>query len=233
MMGGGYMIYIVITVVFTLIGSVISNRLKSKFNHYSRVPMDNGLSGAEIARQMLDHYNISDVKIVKGQGFLTDHYNPLSKTISLSPPVYDGRSVAAAAVAAHECGHAVQHAESYVWLKMRSAVVPAVKVATSAQQILLYFALGALGVGGSPTVLLITIAAFGVTALFSAITLPVEFDASNRALAWLDSSGVAKGQQHAGAKDALWWAAMTYVVAALSSFAVLLYLITIFLGSRD
>ena len=227
------MIYIVITVVFTLIGSVISNRLKSKFNHYSRVPMDNGLSGAEIARQMLDHYNIRDVKIVKGQGFLTDHYNPLTKTISLSPPVHDGRSVASAAVAAHECGHAVQHAESYVWLKMRSAIVPAVKVATSAQQILLYFALGALGVGGSPTVLLITIAAFGVTALFSAITLPVEFDASNRALAWLDRSGVASGRQHAGAKDALWWAAMTYVVAALSSFAVLLYLLTIFLSSRD
>lgn len=234
-MAGGYMIYIVITVVFTLIGSVISNRLKSKFNHYSKVPMDNGLSGAEIAQQMLNHYNVSDVKIVRGQGFLTDHYNPMTKTVSLSPAVYDGRSVSSAAVAAHECGHAVQHAEAYVWLKMRSAIVPAVKVATSAQQILLYFAVGAFGVsnGGNTTILLITIIAFGVTALFSAITLPVEFDASNRALAWLDQSGVAKGRQHEGAKDALWWAAMTYVVAALSSFAVLLYLLTIFLSSRD
>ncbi|MEL6393934.1 MAG: zinc metallopeptidase [Bacteroidota bacterium] len=230
---GGYMVYIVIAGVFSLIGAYVSNRLKSKFNHYSNVPMDGNLSGAEIAQRMLAHYNISDVKIVRGQGFLTDHYNPLTKTVSLSPPVFDGRSVASAAVAAHECGHAIQHANAYVWLKMRSAIVPAVKVAASAQQILLYFALGALGVTQSPTILIITIIAFAITALFSLVTLPVEFDASNRALAWLDNSGFASSRQYDGAKDALWWAAMTYVVAALSSFAVLLYLITIFLGNRD
>ncbi|MEM8585092.1 MAG: zinc metallopeptidase [Bacteroidota bacterium] len=230
---GGYMIYIIIAGAFSLIGAFVSNRLKSKFNHYTQVPMDGNLSGAEIAQRMLAHYNISDVKIVRGQGFLTDHYNPLTKTVSLSPPVFDGRSVASAAVAAHECGHAIQHANAYVWLKMRSAIVPAVKVAASAQQILLYFALGALGVTGSPTILLITIVAFSITTLFSLVTLPVEFDASNRALAWLDSSGFANSRQYDGAKDALWWAAMTYVVAALSSFAVLLYLITIFLGNRD
>lgn len=229
---GGYGIYIVITLVFSGIGALVSNRLKSKFKQYSQVPMTNGMSGAEVAQQMLDSYNVRDVKIVMGQGVLTDHYNPLKKIISLSPDVYQGRSVAAAAVAAHECGHAVQHAESYVWLTARSAIVPVVNLAAKAQQFLLYFAIGGLALSGSPIILLITIAAFLITALFSLITLPVEFDASNRALAWLESSRVATGIQHDGAKDALWWAAMTYVVAALASFATLLYLISIFLNRR-
>lgn len=229
---GGYGIYIVITLVFSGIGALVSNRLKSKFKHYSQVPMTNGMSGAEVAEKMLASYNIRDVKIVMGQGMLTDHYNPLKKVISLSPDVYQGRSVAAAAVAAHECGHAVQHANAYVWLTMRSAIVPVVSLAAKAQQFLLYFAIGGLAMSGSPIILLITIAAFLITALFSLITLPVEFDASNRALAWLDKSRVATGIQHEGAKDALWWAAMTYVVAALASFATLLYLVSIFLNRR-
>lgn len=230
---GGYGIYIVITLVFSGIGALVSNRLKSKFRHYSQVPMTNGLSGAEVAQRMLKDYNIHDVKIVQGKGFLTDHYNPLKKVISLSPDVYQGRSVSAAAVAAHECGHAVQHAESYVWLTFRSAIVPIVNLAARAQQFLLYFALAGLATTGSDFILMITIAAFAVTAAFSAITLPVEFDASNRALAWLDRTNVATGVQYDGAKDALWWAAMTYVVQALASFATLLYLLSIFLGRRN
>lgn len=229
----GFMGYIIITGIFSVVGMVVSNRLKSKFAKYSRVPLSNGMSGREVAQAMLDHYGISDVKIVQGQGFLTDHYNPLSKTVSLSPEVYNGRNISAAAVASHECGHAVQHAQAYPWLKLRSAIVPVVNLAARAQQFLLMFALGSLGVGGGQTLLLITIAAFGVTTLFSLITLPVEFDASNRALAWLDGSNVARGAEQSGAKDALWWAAMTYVVAALSSLVILVYLIMRYMGARD
>ncbi len=220
---GSYMGYIVITGIFSLLGGYLSNRLKSKFKHYSQVPMTSGRSGREIAQAMLDYYGINDVKIEEGQGFLSDHYNPLTKTVKLSPAVYRERSVAAAAVAAHECGHAVQHANAYVWLKLRSAIVPVVNLAAKAQQFLLLFALGAFGVNGSPTLMLITLATFGITALFSLITLPVEFDASQRALAWLDESRAAKGAEYAGAKDALWWAAMTYVSAALSALVMFLY----------
>lgn len=229
----GFMGYVIITGIFSVVGMVVSNRLKSKFAKYSRVPLSNGMSGREVAQAMLDHYGIGDVKIVQGQGFLTDHYNPLSKTVSLSPEVYNGRNIAAAAVASHECGHAVQHAQAYPWLKLRSAIVPVVNLAARAQQFLLLFALGSLGVGGGQTLLLITIAAFAVTTIFSLVTLPVEFDASNRALAWLDGSNVARGAEQGGAKDALWWAAMTYVVAALSSLVILVYLIMRYMGARD
>jgi Zn-dependent membrane protease YugP len=163
---------------------------------------------------------------------LTDHYNPATKTVSLSPEVFHGRHVAAAAVAAHECGHAVQHDTAYTWLKFRSAMVPAVSLAARAQQFLLLFALGAFGMGGGTFLLYLTIAAFGVTTLFSLITLPVEFDASNRALAWLDNTGYTRGQEHEGAKDALWWAAMTYVVSALSALVIFLYLV-LSLAGRD
>jgi len=232
-MGGSYMIYIVLTGIFSLIGAAVSRRLKSKFAKYSRVPMSNGMSGRDIAEAMLEHYGINDVKIVQGQGFLTDHYNPLKKTVSLSPDVFNGRHVSAAAVAAHECGHAVQHAQAYPWLKLRSAIVPFVNMAAKAQQFLLMFAIGAFGVGGGGTMLLVTIAAFAVTTAFSLITLPVEFDASNRALAWLDNSNVTRGPEQDGAKDALKWAAMTYVVAALSSLVVLLWLVLRFMGSRN
>ncbi len=217
--------YFIIVGIFSLIGMVVSNRLKSKFSQYSRVPLSNGRSGAEVAAAMLAHYGIHDVTITQGQGMLTDHYNPATKTVSLSPEVYHGRHIAAAAVAAHECGHAVQHDTAYAWLKMRSAMVPAVSFAAKAQQYLLLFAFGALGASGSTFLLYITIAAFGITTLFSLVTLPVEFDASNRALAWLNTSHFTRGQEHEGAKDALWWAAMTYVVAALSSLVVLIYLV--------
>lgn len=230
---GPYMGYIVLTGIFSIIGMVVSNRLKNKFAKYSRIPLSNGMSGREVAQAMLDHYGIHDVNIIQGQGFLTDHYNPLNKTVSLSPEVYSGRSIAAAAVASHECGHAVQHAKSYPWLKVRSAIVPVVSFAARAQQFLLLFALGSLGVGGNGTLLLITIAAFAVTTIFSLVTLPVEFDASNRALAWLQGSSVTRGAEQGGAKDALWWAAMTYVVAALSSLVILVWLILRYMGARD
>lgn len=214
--------YMIVAGVMSLIGMFVSQRLKSKFSHYSQISLRSGLSGYQIAQQMLDHYGIRDVKIVEGKGFLTDHYNPVSKTVSLSPDVYRGNTIAAAAVAAHECGHAVQHAQAYSMLKVRSALVPAVNISAMAQQWLLIIAFVTLST--MPSIMLITIAAFGVTALFSFITLPVEFDASKRALAWLESSGVTGGQEQAGAKDALWWAAMTYVSAALSALVMLLYL---------
>ena len=234
MFTGGYGIYIIITLVFAGIGAIVSNRLKSKFKHYSQVPMTNRMSGAEVAERMLAHYGIRDVKIVPGQGMLTDHYNPATKTVSLSPDVFQGRSVAAAAVASHECGHAVQHAEGYAFLKFRSAMVPVVQVASKFQSILLMLAIGGIAGGfGGRTILLITIIAFAVTTLFSLLTLPVEFDASNRALAWLESSGTARGELHDGAKDALWWAAMTYVVAALSALTILVWLVLRYMGQRN
>ena len=233
MFSGGYGLYLIITFVFAGIGGLVSSRLKSKFRQYSQVPMTNGMSGAEVAQRMLSAYNIGNVKIVQGQGFLTDHYNPGTKTVSLSPDVFQGRSVSAAAVAAHECGHAVQHAKGYAWLQFRSKMVPVVQVASRFQSILLMLALGGLASGFGDTLLLITIGVFAATTLFSLVTLPVEFDASNRALAWLESSNVATGRQLAGAKDALWWAAMTYVVAALSALTILIYLILRYMGSRN
>ena len=232
MFSGPYGVYIIITMVFAGIGWLASNRLKSKFKHYSQVPMTNGLSGAEVAQRMLDHYNIGNVKITQGQGMLTDHYNPSTKTVTLSPDVYQGRSVAAAAVASHECGHAVQHAEGYAWLQFRSKMVPVVQISARFQSILLMLAVGGVAGGFGDTLLLVTIAAFGITALFSLLTLPVEFDASNRALAWLESSGTATGKLHDGAKDALWWAAMTYVVAALSALTIVIWLILRYMGGR-
>lgn len=224
-----YMIYMVLTGVLTAIGMFISNRLKSKFATYSKMPVQSGKSGAELAQEMLAHYNVTDVKIVQGQGFLSDHYNPATKTVSLSPDVYAGRHVAAAAVAAHECGHAIQHATAYSMLKMRSSIVPAVKVASFASQ---YLLIGSFMLNSVfPQLLLITIAAFAVTALFSFVTLPVEFDASKRALVWLDESGATHGQEYDGAKDALWWAAMTYVSAALSSLVMVVYLVFRYMGN--
>ena len=222
-MNGEYMLYYALAGVLTMIGMFVSNRLKSKFQHYSQFGLRSGLSGRQVAEEMLQYYNIKDVRIVRGEGFLSDHYNPVSKTISLSPAVHDGRSVSAAAVAAHECGHAVQHDQAYGMLQMRSTLVPLVKAASVAQGYLLMFALMMLS--SMPSLLLIVIIAFSITTLFSMVTLPVEFDASNRALAWLEDSGVTSGEEHDGAKDALWWAAMTYVSAALSSFVMLVYLI--------
>ena len=230
MVGIGYWI---IMGAFTVIGMVIGNRLKSKFTHYSRIGTRNGKSGKEVAEDMLRHYGIHDVQVVMGQGFLSDHYNPANKTVALSPDVYNGRSIASAAVSAHECGHAVQHNEAYSMLQLRSKLVPVVQFSSSIQQFLfmgVMFGLGA-NIGGT-TMLMILVATFGVTALFSLITLPVEFDASNRALAWLDDSGYMKGEEHDGAKDTLWWAAMTYVSAALGALVMFLYFLLSFLGAN-
>jgi uncharacterized protein len=211
--------------IFSLIGMLISGRLKSKFQQYSQVGLSNNLSGREIAEQMLRHYGIYDVKVQLAEGFLTDHYNPADKTVNLSEMVYNGRSVSAAAVSAHECGHAVQHATAYSMLQLRSAIVPAVKISAGLQQFLLPIALMMASGSMGKTILLITILVYGVTTAFSLITLPVEFDASRRALVWLESSGNTVAQEQAGAKDALWWAAMTYVAAALSALVTLLYLV--------
>lgn len=225
--------YWIILGFFGLVGGVISNRLKSKFNHYSKIPNDARLTGYETALKMLDYYGISDVKIVQGQGFLSDHYNPRTKTVSLSPAVYQGRSIAAAAVAAHECGHVVQHATAYKWLAMRSNLVPLVQMSSKAQQFLFMGLIMGIGAGfAGNTLMLLLVITFGVTALFSMITLPVEFDASKRALVWLDQSGVTRGREYEGAKDALWWAAMTYVSQALGALVMFLFFLLQFLG-RD
>jgi len=224
---------IIISVLFTVIGMILSGTLRSKFNKYSQVPIANGMTGAEIAATMLRHYGIHDVNVISVEGQLTDHYNPADKTVNLSHDVYNGRNVAAAAVAAHECGHAVQHATAYSMLQMRSALVPIVNIAASIQQYIFMLAMVSLSMMNNPIVMMVVLVVFGVTCLFSLITLPVEFDASRRALAWLDNSGVARGEQYAGAKDALFWAAMTYVSAALAALLQFLYLLLRFMGSRD
>ncbi|MCX6198784.1 MAG: zinc metallopeptidase [Bacteroidetes bacterium] len=219
-----------ILIVFMLISWLVSMRLKSKFKQYSEIAFRGNMTGAQVAAKMLGDNNITDVKIVSVEGQLTDHYNPIDKTVNLSPEVFNGRSVAAAAVSAHECGHAVQHAHAYMWLGMRSKLVPAVSFASRYMQWILLA--GVLTITVLPYLLLFGIVMFTATTIFSFITLPVEFDASNRALAWLDSSGATSSQEHEMAKDALKWAAMTYVVAALSSLATLVYYISIFLRRR-
>ena len=216
-----------------IIGFILNSVLKGKFKKYAQVPLTNGMSGAEVAATMLRHYGISDVQITQVDGHLTDHYNPADHTVNLSYDVYHGRSVAAAAVASHECGHAVQHATQYSFLQMRSQLVPVVTIAASMQQYLFMFGIAGIGFFKSPILLIIALVAFGITTIFSLITLPVEFDASRRALAWLDDSGFARGQEYAGAKDALTWAAMTYVSAALAALVQFLYLLWALLGSRD
>jgi hypothetical protein len=228
------MTYFLIIGFFAIVGFIVQNRLKSKFNKYSKQALHAGMSGREVAEDMLRHYGITDVKVTQGQGYLSDHYHPGKKTVNLSPQVYQGRSIAAAAVAAHECGHAVQHATSYSWLEMRSTLVPVVSFASNAQQWLLLLAIGGLGGGfqAGSTILLLTVIAFGLTTLFSLVTLPVEFDATERGLVWLKESGVTGNQkEYDGAKDALNWAAMTYVVAALSSLAMTAWLLLRFLGN--
>jgi Zn-dependent membrane protease YugP len=228
---GDFYVYMGIAFVLSLIGGTISSRLKSKFQKYSRQSLGSRMSGSEIARAMLDDYGIRDVQIVKGSGFLTDHYNPLNKTVSLSPPVFEGRNIAAAAVAAHECGHAVQHAKAYPLLQMRSSLVPVVQIASSAMQWILLLAF--ITLNSMPQIMLLAIVAFGLTTLFSFVTLPVEFDASKRALAWLDKAEMTTPSEHSAAQDALKWAAMTYVAAALSSLVMLAYLVLRYLGASS
>ena len=215
-----------------VVGLAVSGILKNKFNKYSKIGLMSGLTGKEVAEKMLKENGIYDVKVVSVSGFLSDHYNPLTKTVNLSPEVYQGNSIASAAVAAHECGHAVQHSTTYAWLMLRSRLVPVVQISSSLLQWILLA--GILLVQAFPQVLLAGIVLFGLTTLFSFITLPVEFDASKRALAWLSHSNVTTPIEFPKAKDALNWAAMTYVVAALSSVVTLVYYIMIFLsGSRD
>ncbi len=228
-----YMVYMVLTAAVSIVGMIISARLQSKFKTYSMVGLRSQKSGKEIAEEMLRYYGLHNVRVQCSQGFLSDHYNPLDRTVNLSPEVFQGRSIAAAAVAAHECGHAVQHDTAYAMLQLRSKIVPVVKVASIAQQ---YLLLAAFMLANTfPSLLLITIIAFAITTVFSLITLPVEFDASKRALAWIDKQGVVSpGPEYNGAKDALKWAGLTYVVAALSSLVMLIYLILRYMGiNRD
>jgi Zn-dependent membrane protease YugP len=226
-MAGAYLI----AIVFMLISLFVSWRLKSKFKEYSQIGLASNLSGKEIAEKMLLDNGIYDVRVVSVEGSLTDHYNPADKTVNLSPEVYHGRSAAAAAVSAHECGHAVQHATAYSMLKFRSAMVPVLSVSSQYMQWVILG--GILLLNTTPIPLAIGVVLFALTTLFSFITLPVEFDASRRALAWIDRKGVVTSREHTMAKDALWWAAMTYVVAALGSLATLLYYASLLMGRRD
>jgi Zn-dependent membrane protease YugP len=217
--------------VFMLISWLISNQLRSKFKAYSKMPVSFGLTGRDIAEKMLQQNGINDVKVISTEGQLTDHYNPANKTVNLSKAVYEGSNVAAAAVAAHECGHAVQHANAYAFLQVRSSLVPIVSFTSKWVQWVLLA--GILLVQTMPQILFIGIIMFGLVTLFSFITLPVEIDASRRALAWLNTSGITSPDTHTKAQDALKWAAYTYVVAALGSLATLLYYIFIFMGRRN
>ncbi len=224
---------IVISLLFMALGMIVQSTLKRKFKKYSQVPTSSGLSGKEIAEKMLADNGIHDVSVVSVQGFLSDHYDPSKKTVNLSPDVFEGKNVSAAAVAAHECGHAVQHATAYSMLQLRSALVPMVQISSNLAQWVILIGLGLFTVGGgNPTVLLIGIILFAISTLFSIITLPVEFDASARALRWLNSSHITLGKEHEDAKDALKWAALTYVVAALASIAMLLQYIMIYNDRR-
>lgn len=220
-----------IFIVVMILSWIVSAIMKSKFRKYSKIPVDNGMSGREVAERMLRDNGIYDVKVESVQGFLSDHYNPEKKLINLSPEVYNGRSISAAAVAAHETGHAVQHATSYAWLGFRSKMVPVVSFSSKWVTWLLLG--GMLLINTFPALLLAGIVLFAFTTLFSFITLPVEINASQRALAWLSTAGITSYQNHDKAQDALKWAASTYVVAALGSLATLLYYVMIFMGVRD
>jgi hypothetical protein len=220
----------VIMIAIMLLSMVVSMTLKSKFTKYSNILLDNGMSGREVADRMLRDNGISGVKIGSVEGRLTDHYNPADRTINLSREVYEGRSISAAAVAAHETGHAIQHAKAYAWLGFRSNLVPVVSF--TSKYVTWILLAGILMIKTFPALLLIGIVLFALTTLFSFITLPVEIDASRRALAWLSDAGITSYQNHSKAQDALKWAAYTYVIAALGSLATLLYYVSIFLGSR-
>lgn len=226
-MGSVYLV----SIIFVVISMLVSWRLRSKFSQYNKVGLASGLSGKEVAERMLRENGIYDVQVVSVEGFLSDHYNPLNKTVNLSPEVYGSSSIAAAAVAAHECGHAVQHATAYPWLMMRSKLVPVVQASSTLVQWVLIG--GILLIKVFPSLLLVGIILFALTTLFSVITLPVEFDASNRALAWLKTTGVASATEFPKAQDALKWAATTYVVAALASVVTLAQYILIYMGGRS
>lgn len=221
----------VVSLIFVGISMLVSFALKRKFNAYSKIGLSNGLTGKQVAEKMLKENGIYDVNVVSVNGFLSDHYNPDTKTVNLSPEVYAGSSISAAAVAAHECGHAVQHANSYTWLNLRSRLVPAVKVSSNLVQWVLLA--GIFLINTFPGLLLGGIILFAITTLFALVTLPVEFDASKRALAWLNQTNVTNQYEYPKAKDALWWAAMTYLVAALASVATLIQYIFVYQSRRD
>jgi len=223
--------YWIIFIVFMLLSWIVSNRLKSKFRKYSRMPIGSGLTGRDVAERMLRDSGVTDVTIHSVQGELSDHYNPLKKTINLSREVYSNASIASAAVAAHETGHALQHAQSYAWLNMRSKLAPVVSFASNWIQWVLIA--GLVLINSRPEILLVGIVLFALTTIFSIITLPVEINASKRALAWLSNAGITNRETHDKAEDALRWAAYTYVIAALGSLATLIYYIMIFMGVRD
>ena len=222
--------YLIVAGLIMLFSWLVSRQLKKKFELYSKLQLNNGMSGAEIAEKMLADHGIRDVTVISTPGRLTDHYNPTDKTVNLSEAVYNQRNAAAAAVAAHECGHAVQHATAYSWLEMRSKLVPVVNIASNYVQWILIG--GILMMKTFPSLLLIGIVIFAATTLFSIVTLPVEYDASNRALAWLENKNMLTREEQAGAKDALKWAARTYVVAAIGSIATLLYYVMIYMNRR-
>jgi Zn-dependent membrane protease YugP len=220
-----------LSLIFVGISMLVSYVLKSKFQAYSQIPTSSGLTGKQIADKMLKDNGIYGVQVRETEGFLSDHYNPADRTVNLSPDVYNGANVAAAAVAAHECGHAVQHAAAYPFLGLRSRLVPMVQFSSNIVSWVLLA--GIFLVNRFPELLLGGIILFGITTLFALVTLPVEFDASRRALAWLDGSRVMRAEEHDKAKNALWWAAMTYVVAALASVATLFQYILIYMGARN
>ena len=232
--------YYVIIGISMLVSWLVSSRLKSKFAHYSQVHLRNGMSGKEVAEKMLRDNNINDVKVISVPGQLTDHYNPADKSVNLSEGVYMQRNAAAAAVAAHECGHAVQHAVGYSMLQLRSKLVPIVNISSNLMQLVLIGGIVLMGAtrtienpNGNTTVLAIGVAMFALTTLFSFVTLPVEYDASNRAMKWLKDTGTVTAEEYVGVKDSLTWAARTYVVAALGSLAQLLYWASMLMGRRD
>ena len=235
-MGMGYLILAGAIMLFSWL---VSSRLKSKFEHYSKLQLQNGMSGAEIAEKMLADNGIRDVRVISTPGRLTDHYNPADKTVNLSEAVYNQRNAAAAAVAAHECGHAVQHAVGYSMLQLRSKLVPMVQISSTLSQFVLFAGIAIMiasksvqNPSGNTTVLAIGVLLFAVTTLFAFITLPVEYDASNRAMKWLKESGTVTSEEFVGVQDSLKWAARTYVVAALGSLAQLLYWANILFGNR-
>ena len=224
--------YYLIIGISMLISWIVSSRLKSKFEHYSKVHLRNGLSGKEIAEKMLRDNGINDVQVVSVPGQLTDHYNPETKTVNLSEAVYMQRNAAAAAVAAHECGHAVQHAVGYSMLQLRSKMVPIVNISSNLLQFVLMGGIVVMAMSGNKIILAVGVVLFAITTLFAFITLPVEYDASNRALKWLETTGTVSREEYAGAEDSLKWAARTYVVAALGSLAQLMYFASLLMGSR-
>lgn len=227
----------VIGIVTMLVSLAVSARLKGKFKKYSQIPLASGMSGAEVAQAMLKDNGIYNVQVISVEGQLSDHYNPANKTVNLSHDVYHGRNAAAVAVAAHECGHALQHSQAYAMLNLRSALVPVQNVSANILNVIMMVLIfGGMFIGrgvGMEWMLILIIGCNLVLTLFALITLPVEFDASNRALVWIDKRGVVNASEHDMAKDALKWAAMTYVVVAIGALAQLLYFVSMFLGRRD